>query len=86
MHDLPVAGSKVQAVQWDSETKARVLMNNFPMDQMPPFAAAKFIADLKAGYRSGEGYLQSCNAGADRFVRRGQRTCYGVGHRMTPRA
>ncbi len=49
MHDLPVAGNKVQAVQWDSDSKARVLMNNFPMDQMPPFAAAKFIADLKAG-------------------------------------
>jgi len=49
MHDLPVAGNKVQAVQWDSDSKARVLMNNFPMDQMPPFAAAKFIGDLKAG-------------------------------------
>jgi tetratricopeptide (TPR) repeat protein len=49
MHDLPIAGDKVQTVQWDSDTKARVLMNNFPMDQMPPFAAAKFTADLKAG-------------------------------------
>lgn len=49
MHDLPVAGTKVQTVQWDSDSKARVLMNNFPMDQMPPFAAAKFMADLKAG-------------------------------------
>lgn len=48
MHNLPIAGSKVQAVLWESDTKARVLMNNFPMDQMPPFAAARFIADLKA--------------------------------------
>jgi hypothetical protein len=25
------------------------MMDNFPMDQMPPFAATKFIADLKTG-------------------------------------
>jgi tetratricopeptide (TPR) repeat protein len=49
MRDLPVAGDKVQSIQWDSATQARVLMDNFPMEQMPPFAAAKFIADLKAG-------------------------------------
>jgi tetratricopeptide (TPR) repeat protein len=49
MRDLPVAGDKVESVNWDSATQARVLMNNFPMEQMPPFAAAKFIADLKAG-------------------------------------
>jgi tetratricopeptide (TPR) repeat protein len=55
MHDLPIAGSKVQTVQWDSDSKARVLMNNFPMDQMPPFAAAKFIADLKAGIDRAKG-------------------------------
>jgi tetratricopeptide (TPR) repeat protein len=49
MRDLPVAGNKVQTVQWDSASKARILMNDFPMDQMPPFATAKFIADVKAG-------------------------------------
>jgi tetratricopeptide (TPR) repeat protein len=49
MRDLPVAGDKVQSIHWDSATQARVLMDNFPMEQMPPFAAAKFIADLKAG-------------------------------------
>jgi hypothetical protein len=30
-------------------------MNNFPMDQMPPFAAAKFTADLKAGIDRAKG-------------------------------
>jgi tetratricopeptide (TPR) repeat protein len=49
MRDLPVAGDKVQSVNWDSTTAARVLMSNFPMEQMPPFAAAKFISDVKAG-------------------------------------
>jgi len=49
LRDLPVAGPKVTSVQWPSATRARVLMDNFPMDQMPPFAAAKFMADLKSG-------------------------------------
>jgi cytochrome c-type biogenesis protein CcmH/NrfG len=49
LRDLPIAGPKVTSVQWPSATRARVLMDNFPMDQMPPFAAAKFMSDLKAG-------------------------------------
>jgi tetratricopeptide (TPR) repeat protein len=49
LRDLPIAGPKVASVQWPSETKARVLMDNFPMDQMPPFAQHKFISDLKSG-------------------------------------
>ncbi len=49
LRDLPIAGPKVASVQWRSATRARVLMDNFPMDQMPPFAAAKFISDLKTG-------------------------------------
>jgi tetratricopeptide (TPR) repeat protein len=49
LRDLPIAGPKVASVQWSSATRARVLMDNFPMDQMPPFAAAKFMSDLKTG-------------------------------------
>jgi tetratricopeptide (TPR) repeat protein len=49
LRDLPIAGPKVASVQWPSATRARVLMDNFPMDQMPPFAAAKFMSDLKTG-------------------------------------
>ena len=49
LRDLPIAGPKVASVQWVSATRARVLMEDFPMDQMPPFAAAKFISDLKNG-------------------------------------
>jgi tetratricopeptide (TPR) repeat protein len=46
---LPVAGTKVATVQWPSDLKAKVTMNNFPMDQMPPFAKQKFLSDLKSG-------------------------------------
>ncbi len=46
---LPVAGPKVGAVQWPDKLRAKVMMDDFPMDQMPPFAKQKFIADLKAG-------------------------------------
>lgn len=49
LRDLPIAGPKVQSVRWISETSARVMMDNFPMEQMPPFAATKFMTDLKAG-------------------------------------
>jgi cytochrome c-type biogenesis protein CcmH/NrfG len=49
LRDLPIAGPKVASVQWASGTRVRVLMDNFPMDQMPPFASAKFISDLKNG-------------------------------------
>lgn len=49
LRDLPIAGPKVASVRWASATRARVLMDDFPMDQMPPFAAAKFMSDLKSG-------------------------------------
>jgi hypothetical protein len=52
MRNLPVAGPKVAAVQWPSTTRARVMMDNFPMDAMPPFARDKFIADIKSGLTS----------------------------------
>jgi cytochrome c-type biogenesis protein CcmH/NrfG len=46
---LPIAGPKVTTVEWPDKLKAKVLMDSFPMDQMPPFAKAKFLTDLKAG-------------------------------------
>jgi hypothetical protein len=52
MRNLPVAGSKVSAVQWPSTMRAKVMMDNFPMDAMPPFARDKFIADIKSGLAS----------------------------------
>ena len=49
MRNLPVAGPKVASVQWPSTTRAKVMMENFPMDAMPPSARGKFIADIKSG-------------------------------------
>lgn len=49
---LPIAGPKVSSVQWPEQLKGKVLMDNFPMDQMPPFAKTKFLDDLKAGIDS----------------------------------
>ncbi len=46
---LPFAGPKVASVKWDSKNQATVLMNNFPMEAMPPFARQKFLSDLGAG-------------------------------------
>jgi len=46
---LPIAGPKVHGVQWTGDNHPRLLMNDFPMDQMPPFAAARFLDDLKSG-------------------------------------
>jgi hypothetical protein len=49
MRGLPVAGPKVEALKWSAPTRATVLMDNFPMDSMPPFIRAKFLGDIKAG-------------------------------------
>jgi tetratricopeptide (TPR) repeat protein/predicted nucleic acid-binding Zn ribbon protein len=44
---MPIAGPKVAAVHWPEKFKAMVMMNNFPMDGMPPFIRQKFLNDLK---------------------------------------
>ena len=49
---LPIAGPKVNTVEWPEKLKAKVFMTEFPMDQMPPFAKTKFLDDLKAGIDS----------------------------------
>ncbi len=49
---LPIAGPKVGSVEWPGKLRARVLMDNFPMDEMPPFAKTRFLGDLKAGIDS----------------------------------
>ena len=33
---LPIAGPKVTSVEWPDKLKAKVLMDHFPMDEMPP--------------------------------------------------
>ncbi len=48
MRNLPVAGGKVSAVRWSGKYAAQVLMDNFPMDSMPPLAKDRFLSGLKA--------------------------------------
>jgi len=45
---LPIAGNKVTAVQWPAQNHARVMMQDFPMDSMPPFARTSFLANLRS--------------------------------------
>jgi tetratricopeptide (TPR) repeat protein len=52
IRNIPFAGPKVSAVNWPENHKATVMMDHFPMDQMPPFAKDKFLGDLKAGIDS----------------------------------
>ncbi len=52
IRNLPFVGPKVSAINWPQNQKATVMMDNFPMDQMPPFAKDKFLGDLKAGIDS----------------------------------
>jgi tetratricopeptide (TPR) repeat protein len=49
---LPIAGPKVTTVEWPDKLKAKVFMDHFPMEEMPPFAKTKFLTDLKAGIDS----------------------------------
>ena len=46
---LNIMGPKVTSVEWPSKRKALVLLDQFPMDQMPPVAKKKFINDIKNG-------------------------------------
>ncbi len=46
---LPNVGPKVKSLEWPSRLKVLVLLEEFPMDQMPPFAMKKFLTDIKTG-------------------------------------
>jgi len=52
MRNIPFAGPKISEINWMDNNKATVMMDHFPMDQMPPFAKDKFLGDLKAGIDS----------------------------------
>lgn len=46
---LNIMGPKVTSVEWPSKRKALVLLDQFPMDEMPPGAKKKFLNDIKDG-------------------------------------
>jgi len=52
LRSIPFAGPKVSSVEWPADYKAKVLMDHFPMEAMPPFAKDKFLSDLKSGIDS----------------------------------
>lgn len=39
----PIIGSKLQSVRWPTGNTAEVVVRDFPVEQMPPFARAKFV-------------------------------------------
>ena len=43
----PIAGPKVVGFEWTSPAEGRVLLEEFPMDAMPPFARSKFLERLQ---------------------------------------
>ncbi|HUO04364.1 MAG TPA: tetratricopeptide repeat protein [Candidatus Binataceae bacterium] len=45
---LPIAGQRIDTVQWPEKLHGKVILKDFPMDQMPPFAKDKFVADIKS--------------------------------------
>jgi tetratricopeptide (TPR) repeat protein len=51
VRNMPFAGPKVRAVKWPDKLQATVMMNNFPIQAMPPFAKQKFLSDLKDGIK-----------------------------------
>lgn len=48
IRSVPLAGPKVKSIKWPSGDRVIVLMDDFPMEQMPPFAKQKFIGDLES--------------------------------------
>jgi cytochrome c-type biogenesis protein CcmH/NrfG len=52
VRELPIAGAKVRAVEWPAKTRARVVMNEFPMDEMPDDMKTRFLARLKTGIQT----------------------------------
>ncbi len=48
----PVAGPKIVAVEWPSPTKGRILMANFPMDQMPPVMRDSWLGKMRDAVRA----------------------------------
>ena len=45
----PIAGPKVVGIEWPEPDRARVLMVNFPMDQMPDVMKISYLGKMQAG-------------------------------------
>jgi hypothetical protein len=49
--DHPMIGPKLEAVEWESDDKARVVIREFPMQGMPPEVRQRFTDRLRAELR-----------------------------------
>lgn len=43
----PIIGPKLRGVTWPSADRAKVAVENFPVEQMPPFAREKFLGTVR---------------------------------------
>lgn len=48
----PIVGPKLKGISWPELKVAQVALENFPVDQMPPFAREKFITGVKESLKS----------------------------------
>jgi Flp pilus assembly protein TadD len=47
----PIAGSRIDRIDWASDQSARVVLREFPMDGMPPMVRDKFLERIRNGVR-----------------------------------
>jgi len=47
----PIAGSRIDRVEWSTDQLARVVLRDFPMDGMPPPVREKFVERIRSGVR-----------------------------------
>lgn len=55
----PIAGPKLDRIDWASDDRARVLLREFPMDGMPPMVRTKFTDRIRSGVRDSKTRHQS---------------------------
>jgi hypothetical protein len=51
----PIVGSKLDRIDWTDDQHLKVVVREFPMEQMPPFAREKFFDRIKTGLRENKG-------------------------------
>lgn len=47
----PIAGSRIDRIEWTGDDGARVVLREFPMNSMPPMVRQKFIDRIRGGLR-----------------------------------
>jgi cytochrome c-type biogenesis protein CcmH/NrfG len=58
----PIAGSRIDRIDWSSDQMARVVLREFPMDGMPPPVREKFIERIRNGVRDAKTRGQTAGA------------------------